>query len=309
MAVRADGSMVGSVSGGCVEGAVADTAMQIINGADPQLLKFGVTDDTAWDVGLACGGSIEVFVQLVDRKLFNQAIRLIDRQQTFGMLTCIQGSEGDQGKQVLLDNKGSPVAGQAELVHDLSPEALGSAIARGVPNRLEDPSSPERALFLDVISAPKKLILVGGVHISIALAKIAKQLRFRTIVVDPRRLFASDERFPDVDQLLRDWPMEAYEQIGLDRETAIAVLTHDPKIDDPAVVGALEHPVFYIGVLGSRSTHAKRLERLRKAGCDEQQLARLHAPIGLNIGAQSPEEIALSIMAEIIAAENDALDR
>jgi xanthine dehydrogenase accessory factor len=309
MAVRADGTMVGSVSGGCVEGAVTTAALDIIEGADPQLLKFGVPDDTAWDVGLACGGSIEVFVQMLDRELFIQAAKLIDLQKTFAMITCIEGSDGECGEQVLIDSAGAFVAGQAELLEDLHHGALISALERGGSGRLDITSLPGRAFFIDVISPPKKLILVGGVHISIALANIAHQLGYRTIVVDPRRLFATDERFPAVDQLLRAWPLEAYQQIGLDRETAIAVLTHDPKIDDPAVIGALEHPVFYIGVLGSRKTHASRLERLRQAGCDEQQLDRLHAPIGLHIGAQSPEEIALSIMAEIVAAEHSALDR
>ncbi len=147
-------------------------------------------------------------------------------------------------------------------------------------------------------------MIVGGVHISVALAGIAKTLGYKTIVVDPRRLFGSDQRFPVVDRLLRAWPQEAYQQIELDAETAVAVLTHDPKIDDPAIIGALKSPAYYIGVLGSRSTHAKRLDRLAQAGIAEDQLARLHAPIGLHIGAQSPEEIALSIMAEIVATHN-----
>ena len=158
--------------------------------------------------------------------------------------------------------------------------------------------------FLNPIALAPRLVIIGGVHISIALVAFAKPLGFETIIVDPRSLFASSERFPSVDRLIQRWPGEALQEVGLHASTAVAVLTHDPKIDDPAVITALASPAFYIGVLGSRKTHAKRLHRLREAGVDEQALDRLHAPIGLDIAAQTPEEIALSIMAEIIAMRN-----
>jgi xanthine dehydrogenase accessory factor len=146
--------------------------------------------------------------------------------------------------------------------------------------------------------------MVGGVHIAVALAEIAKVLGHRTLVVDPRRAFGSVERFPHVDGLLSQWPQQAFEELSLNTGSAVAVLTHDPKIDDPALMAALPSPAYYVGVLGSRRTHEKRLARLRQAGLEDSLLERLHAPIGLDIGAKTPEEIALSIMAEIVMARH-----
>src|SRR5262249_39087912 len=154
--------------------------------------------------------------------------------------------------------------------------------------------------FIDVLLPPPTLIMIGGVHIAIALASLSKTLGYRTIVVDPRHAFGTSERFPHVDQLLTSWPEEALPQIKFNENVAVAILTHDPKIDDPALQIALKQPTFYIGALGSLKTHAKRLQRLREAGFTEQELERIHAPIGLKIGSQTPEEIALAILAEIV---------
>jgi xanthine dehydrogenase accessory factor len=307
MAVRADGAMLGSVSGGCVESAVAETALQIIQGASPQLLEFGVADDTAWEVGLACGGSIEVFVQALNPEIFSRAGKVIESDQSFVIIYCIAGPDEDIGKQALIDADAELLSGDEEIISDIPITQLQAALGRGESHRLKTGHPSERELFFDLISAPARLVLIGGVHISIALAEIAKLMDYKTILIDPRRLFASQERFPAVDELIRMWPQEAYEQIGLDQDTAVAILTHDPKIDDPAVLGALQHNVSYVGVLGSQKTHAERLKRLRKAGCSDAELAKLHAPIGLDLGAQSPEEIALSIMAEITAARRNKL--
>jgi xanthine dehydrogenase accessory factor len=155
-------------------------------------------------------------------------------------------------------------------------------------------------VFVDAIRPAPTLVMVGGVHIAVALASLAKTLGYHTIVIDPRRAFGSDERFPHADQLITAWPDKALAQIELTPETAVALLTHDPKIDDPALKIVLNSPAFYIGALGSRKTHAKRRQRLEQMGFDEASIARIHAPIGLDIGAQSPEEIALSILAEIV---------
>lgn len=308
MAVRPDGTMVGSVSGGCVEGAVTETALQVIQGDPPRLLKFGVSDETAWEVGLACGGSIEVFVHKLDREILKQAARLIHQESTVALLTCIEGAGDRSGSQLLLNSEGDPVAGDRDLLAGRVIDAVREALTSGSSVRLNQEPGSDCQLFLDVIPAPSKLVMIGGVHISIALAEMARVLGYKTIIVDPRRSFASDERFPGVDLLIQSWPQDAYAQIALDNETAVAVLTHDPKIDDPAILGALDQPVFYLGVLGSRRTHAKRMERLKQAGCSEEQLVRLHAPIGLDIGARSPEEIALSIMAEITSARHGRID-
>src|SRR3989304_5452175 len=160
-------------------------------------------------------------------------------------------------------------------------------------------------IFLEVIPPPPTLIAVGGVHITIALMALAKTLGYRTVVVDPRSAFGSEARFPHVDQLIQLWPQEAFQQIPLTRSTAVAMLTHDPKLDDPALKIALPSPALYGGALGSKTTQAKRRQRLLENGVTEAQLNRLHGPIGLEIGAGTPEEIAMSIMAEIVSARNN----
>jgi xanthine dehydrogenase accessory factor len=161
-------------------------------------------------------------------------------------------------------------------------------------------------VFAEVILPPPTLIAVGGVHITIALMALAKTLGYRTVVVDPRSAFGNETRFPNVDQLIPLWPDEAFQQIPITRSTAIAMLTHDPKLDDPALRIALPSPAFYVGALGSRTTQSKRRQRLLADGLNEEEINRLHGPIGLEIGAETPEEIAMSIMAEIVAARNNA---
>lgn len=157
-------------------------------------------------------------------------------------------------------------------------------------------------IFIDVFMPAPTLIMIGGVHISVGLCALASPIGFRTIVIDPRKSFATQERFPTIDELIQEWPDKGLEQVGIDRNTAIAVLTHDPKIDDLALLTALRSPAFYVGALGSRATNTKRVERLRKAGLSSGELARLKAPIGLDLGGRTPEEIALAILAEITAA-------
>jgi xanthine dehydrogenase accessory factor len=162
-------------------------------------------------------------------------------------------------------------------------------------------SGEELRLFIDVLNPPPSLVMVGGVHIAIALASIAKTMGYRTVVIDPRRTFASQERFAHVDLLIQAWPQEAFAQIKLTSTSAVALLTHDPKIDDPALKIVMDSPAFYIGALGSIKTHEKRIARLQDEGISADSLSRLHAPIGLDLGGRTPDEIALSIMAEIVA--------
>lgn len=269
MGITASGKICGSVSGGCVEGAVADVAQQVLKTRVPQLLHFGVADETAWEVGLACGGSLDVFVQPLDARVFDEIRQRLGDEKSFAVVTVIKGEE--IGKVEILENKG-----------------LGIRDLR----------------FVEVVSPPPQVVMVGGVHIAIALASIAKTLNYRTIVIDPRRAFGSQDRFPNVDKLMQVWCDEAFEKIKINDSTAIAFLTHDPKIDDAGLKIALASEAFYVGALGSKKTHDERKKRLLSSGVTESQLSRLHAPIGLNIGAASPEEIALSIMAEIVAARS-----
>jgi xanthine dehydrogenase accessory factor len=162
----------------------------------------------------------------------------------------------------------------------------------------------EKRAFVDVIVPAPTLVVVGGVHIALALTELAGGVGFRTVVIDPRTAFANRERFPRADQLLTSWPDEAIAQLGLTPSTAVAVLTHDPKLDDPALKAALKSPAFYVGALGSQATQAKRRTRLLEGGLSEQDVARLHAPIGLDLGGRSPEEIALAVLAQIVSVRN-----
>jgi xanthine dehydrogenase accessory factor len=301
MAVTVDGEITGSVSGGCVEGAVAETAFQVLETGQPQLLHFGVSDETAWEVGLACGGQIDVFVNPLDRMSYQAEYEMLSHGDTFAIATLLKGSQQIIGKSLIvrLDGsyEGSLESGFLSPTIQVALEALGS----GHSGRVEIPGAE---VFCEVFLPPPTLVMVGGVHIAIALAALAKPLGYHTIVVDPRRAFGSAERFPHVDRLIQAWPDEALEQLEITSSTAIAMLTHDPKLDDPALKVALPSPAFYIGALGSRKTQAARRERLLAAGIDPSLLSRLHGPIGLDIGAQTPEEIALSILAEIVAARN-----
>lgn len=307
MAVASSGQIAGSVSGGCVEAVVAEKALAILAGASPELLQFGVSDETAWGVSLACGGSIEVFVAGLNKIDFDRLTPLIEQNIPFIFATVLTGPGESPGKIFLVDEDGI-----VEQSHELEPvtdwiaSQANELLTDRTPRRVTLENSPGIELFINLYQPPDRLVIIGGVHIAIALAKLAKELGYETIIVDPRRLFASEERFPGVDRLIQSWPQEALAEVGLTASTAVAVLTHDPKIDDPAIIAALQSPAYYIGVLGSRRTHAARVERLRAAGVAEEAITTLHAPIGLDLGGQSPEEVALSILAEIVASRRKA---
>lgn len=300
MAIASDGGIAGSVSGGCVENAVVEAALESLRTGRPRLLHFGVADETAWGVGLACGGSIDVFVKPLDRDFFESwRSTLVDEKEAVAA-TIISGPPESLGREILM-REGAVVAGES------IPDAEGAELIRAAATLPHGPSgrvrlNPTAEAFLETIPAPATLIAIGGVHIAVALTSIAKQIGYRTIIIDPRRAWANAERFPNVDQLIQAWPDEAFRRIRVTHSSAIATLTHDPKLDDPALRVALASPAFYVGALGSRSTHARRRERLLNEGITEAQLSRLHAPIGLNIGAESPEEIAVAIMAQVVEA-------
>lgn len=307
MALTAGGEIAGSVSGGCVEGAVVEAGRQTLNSGRPQLLHFGVADETAWEVGLACGGSIEVFVEPLDAALYDRlrAALLDDRPSVAA--TVVRGPSQYLGHKLVLYDDGSAFGALGEPLDGAAIPAARAALETGESRRLilGLPGTAESVeVFIEVSLPSPTLIIIGGVHIAIALTAIARALGYRTVVVDPRRAFGSATRFPHADQLIQKWPDEALAQIGLTRSTAVVMLTHDPKLDDPALKIALPSPAFYVGALGSRTTQAKRRRRLLDAGLTEAHLARLHGPIGLDLGARTPEEIALAVMAEIVAVRN-----
>ncbi|MEK7329095.1 MAG: XdhC/CoxI family protein [Chloroflexota bacterium] len=302
MALTPDNEISGSVSGGCVEGAVYETGAEVIETGQPQLLHFGVADETAWEVGLACGGMIDVFVEPFDPALheFWRGL-LANEDRSAAIVTVIKGQPNLPGRKLTLSEDGKVSGELGGGLDESAAAAARTAMAEGSSRRVP---LGEAEVFIEVISPAPTLVVVGGAHISIALTAIAKTLGYRTIVVDPRRAFGSEARFPHVDKLIQEWPDEALSQIKITSSTAVAMLTHDPKLDDPALKIVLPGPAFYVGALGSRTTQAKRRARLLAEGLTEAQLDRLHGPIGIDIGGRTPEEIALSVMAEIVAARN-----
>ncbi len=263
MLVHADGRFEGSVSGGCVESDIMATAAEVIAGAPFQLKRYGVADAAAWEVGLPCGGEIEVLVQPVSAEGFDP--ELFDR---------------------IADARD---AGQALSVNtDLSTGQSNLRPAEG-------------AVFVNRYDPPRRLLIIGAVQIAQALAGMARELGIATVVIDPRARFLTEERFPGV-TLDDRWPDEAVAAYAPGTSTAVVTLSHDTKIDDPALIAALAASTGYVGALGSRRSHATRRERLALAGVSDADLDRIDAPVGLDIGAVGPSEIALSIAAAMVAA-------
>ncbi|HET9589254.1 MAG TPA: XdhC family protein, partial [Anaerolineales bacterium] len=247
-------------------------------------------------------GSIDIFVKPLALKFFEALRAVLEKELAAVHATIIRGPDELLGREMLLKENGEVIGGFSGELDAHAVKLAREALAQGTSQRVS--LNEDLEIFMEVILPPPTLIAVGGVHITIALMALAKTLGYRTVVVDPRSAFGSEERFPNVDQLIQAWPQDAFQQIPLTRSTAVAMLTHDPKLDDPALKIALPSPAFYVGALGSKTTQAKRRRRLLDEGLTEQQLDRLHGPIGLEIGAGTPEEIAISIMAEIVAARN-----
>lgn len=300
MAMTPAGAICGSVSGGCIEGAVYEQAMIALAAGEGQLLSFGVADETAWDVGLACGGQIQVLVQGLDPAGYQAIRHLLANEQPGAIATIIAGPAGTVGQYLVITAQG---VAAGNMTADWQPVALPLAQQALLTGRTARHSLENGELFIEVLAPSPLLVIVGGVHIAIALASLSKILGYHTIVIDPRRAFGSQARFPHADQLIQSWPDKAFQQVSLHQATAIVMLTHDPKIDDPALKIALNSPAFYIGALGSKNTHAKRCQRLLAAGLSQAQIARIHGPIGLPINAQTPEEIAVAILAEMIQSK------
>lgn len=293
LAVNDEGAFVGSVSGGCIEGAVVTEALDIMEHGRPSLLEFGVDDKMAWEVGLACGGTVKVFVEAITaakRPVFDKLLTLRKEQLSGILVTAIE-----TGQQCLLTDRGS--------VGDLTlPNAVKDEIdtaARQDKSRLLE--TEEGAFFLHIHNPPLCLFIIGAVHISQALAPVAALAGYEVHIIDPRQAWATEARFPGVSIDCR-WPDEALSDYRLNNRSAVVTLTHDPKLDDPALEIALRSNAFYIGALGSKKTHAKRVDRLTEAGFSESEMNRIDAPVGLDIGAISPAEIAIAIMGQMTLA-------
>ncbi|HEX6227965.1 MAG TPA: XdhC/CoxI family protein [Solirubrobacterales bacterium] len=300
MAVDDGGSLIGAVSGGCVEGAVVQVAEGVLRGDDPALLHYGIADEEAFDVGLPCGGEISIWVEAYDDSGLQGRFAALDREGRRAALVTVLEGPGKVGAKLLVQDDGE----QEGTLGDPGLDAAAVGLARSAmwSERSELHEHEGSKLFVDVVAPPPRLIIFGAVDFAAQLAAFARLAGWRAFVVDPRRRFATADRFPDAEQVIAEWPDRAFEQLGgIDRATSIAVLTHDPKLDDAVLKIALRSDAQYIGAMGSRRAQQKRRERLLAEGLTDEELSRLSAPIGLDIGALSAEETAISILGEITA--------
>lgn len=286
LAIAGDGTFQGSVSGGCIEGAVITEAAEVLEHGRPAILGYGVTDETAWSVGLPCGGQVKVFLErLSGEAACEQLTRAVAARSRRDALVVRKRLADGATELYTRDMPGLP----AEIADRFRSAKSGTIDA------------PDGAAFLHALVPPARIVAIGATHIAQVLAELAKLVGYEMIVVDPRSAFASAERFPGT-SVLADWPEAALPRIGLDPFTALVVLAHVEHIDDEALRLAVRAPVRYIGALGSKRNHARRIERLAAAGITPTEIARIKSPIGLDIAAQSPAEIAIAVMAEVVQA-------
>jgi xanthine dehydrogenase accessory factor len=277
--VSDQGELAGSVSGGCVESEVVEAAREVLAGGEPRLLTYGISDDLALSVGLPCGGEIDVWVSEPDLELLQELVAVVRGERRAVYFVDLD----DGSERLVLDGD-----------NDVADELIRAGHSKVVELH-------GRRLFADVFGPPPRLLVYGAVDTADALCAVARGIGWRTIVADARGRFATRSRLPNADEILVAWPEETLAQVKPDHATAIVVLTHDDKFDLPMLVGALESDAFYVGALGSRRNQERRRERLLEAGVDEETLERISGPAGLDIGAHTPAETAVSILAEIMA--------
>ena len=291
-----DGTIAGSVSGGCVESATAVEIEAAIARGVPKLVTFGVSDERAWEVGLACGGTIKVFVE---PRVSSQVLAAA-RGNGGEVVATIVAGPGLGASVRLRDDGGIEGRLPGTLPMDAVREGALAALEReaSTSDEIETAAGPV-TVFFEVFARQPRLIMFGAGQVAVAMVPLARALGYHTIVADGRKTFLDRERFPDADELILAWPEEAFERIGLDSTCYICLLSHDPKFDEPALQVALRSPAKYVGAIGSKKTQVARRERLSEIGLGEAEIARLHGPIGLPLGGRQPAEIALSILAEM----------
>jgi xanthine dehydrogenase accessory factor len=313
MLVGPDGTAVGSVSGGCVEGAVYEEAKDAVETAEPRLQRYGVSDDDAFAVGLTCGGILDVFVEPVSRESFpelGEVAESVARHEPVAVVTVVKGPDDRLGRRLVLwADRCSGSLGLERLDDAVAADARGM-LAAGRTGLLHVGHDGERrgdelTLFVNSFAPPARMVVFGAIDFAAAVARVGAFLGYRVTVCDARPVFATPKRFPDAHEVIVEWPhryLQAEVDAGrIDERTVLCVLTHDPKFDVPLLEVALRLPVAYVGAMGSRRTHEEREARLREAGLTKEEIGRLSSPIGLDLGARTPEETAVSIAAEIIA--------
>lgn len=304
MAINQMGVMAGSVSGGCVEGAVVAESLQVLKSKKPVLITYGVSDEQAFSVGLACGGIIEVFIEPLTRELFQQFKLNLLAERLFARAVVISGDNVGKWEMVSTSD-------------DIADKSLFMPVGGNIKAHIKDAMSKqlstrftmekegnEQEVFLDVLAPREILYIVGAVHIAIPLVNLAKILGFYTVVIDPRKAFSNLERFPNADELIIEWPDEYLSKVNLNEGSYVAVISHDEKLDVPALAVACTSQAHYIGSLGSKKTFMKNKQGLLDRGVSPTAVERIHNPIGLSIAARGPEEIALAIITQVVAVKN-----
>jgi xanthine dehydrogenase accessory factor len=314
MAVAPDGEVVGSVSGGCVEGAVYDLAAEVAATGRPVLRRYGVSDDDAFAVGLTCGGIIDILVEPVGPAAFPEfadVVASIERREPVAVATVVAGPGVLGARRIIWPDRAAgtlaPGAGHAGRLDAAVDDDARGMLAQGLTGQRRYGPQGERRLddltvFVHCFAPPPRLLVFGAIDFAAAVARVGKFLGYHVTVCDARPVFATPKRFPEADEVVVKWPHKYLDEAAgeVDSRTVICVLTHDPKFDVPLLEVALRTPAGYVGAMGSRRTHEDRLVRLRDAGLTEDELARLRSPIGLDLGARTPEETAVSIAAELI---------
>jgi xanthine dehydrogenase accessory factor len=311
LAVEDGGEVIGSVSGGCVEGAVYELAGEVTESGQPVLQRYGISDDDAFAVGLTCGGILDIFVEPVSKSTFPELgdiAEAVGRGEPVAVATVISGPGQLGARRVIWGDPARPASGSlgsGQRLDTAADDDVRGMLAQGLTGirrygehgeRLGD----ELAVFVHSFAPPPRMFVFGAIDFAAAVARVGKFLGYHVTVCDARPVFATKPRFPDADQVVVDWPHRFLAGVEVDARTVICVLTHDPKFDVPVLEVALRTPAGYVGAMGSRRTHEDRLERLRAIGLTDGELARLRSPIGLDLGARTPEETAVSIAAELI---------
>jgi xanthine dehydrogenase accessory factor len=309
MAVSATGQVVGSVSGGCVEGAVYELATEVTASGQPVLRRYGISDNDAFAVGLTCGGIIDIFVEPASQERFRALGEIADAVRSgtpVAVATIIEGPGEIGSRRIIWEGERSDgTLGAGDRLDEAVDDDARGMLAQGLTGvRRYGPDGERRrdelAVFVQSFAPAPRMLVFGAIDFAAAVAKAGKFLGYRVTVCDARPVFATATRFPEADEVITDWPHRYLSGISTDERTVICVLTHDPKFDVPLLEVALRRPAAYIGAMGSRRTHEDRIDRLREAGVTEAELERLRSPIGLDLGARTPEETAIAIAAELI---------
>lgn len=309
MAVNEDSEVIGSVSGGCVEGAVLTEGLKVLERGIPKLVTYGIADDDAFAVGLTCGGTIHIFIDDFNDEIDAAISEALQRDEPAALATIVKGPGAGAKLLIRPEQPCLGTLGHAELDRVVERDALGELEAGRTGTRHYGVHGEARReegveVFIESFALPPKMIIFGAIDFTAALARLARLLGYHVTVCDARPVFATKKRFPMANEVINEWPDRYLAVVGkeLGPRDAVCVLTHDPKFDVPAIMAAVETKAGYLGVMGSRRTHDKRLERLKEAGFDDDGFARLMSPIGLDLGGRTPEETAVSICAEIIAS-------